>query len=313
MKTCEDVLAGSGIQYTTETMSPFGVGVYKRCASEDTWKMMPLYYVSKAVCDDRSQSAPPMQPGWYLPVDELDTEFEVRVSATGKEPRVWETMWDAVCSDIAIANLFVDGVDCNNYGAAIERFDSMDVKFRGFAESSARSVSGGSATIRAFSFSKAQVRDEDAALAVGRSASTVGELRVQFKSANKGGARISEKSWVQGGAVVAKDNLTSERDAVKKGTSVSVRTDGRAIVEKASVVPYVLVDVTRQPHLDITIFIRERVWLQSRRVIDEAGAACTKAAAKDIAAKSVAKTSPSPPPTKRVKRELLEADIIDLT
>lgn len=53
-----------------QSPGPFSVGVYVCCdGSDPAFRPLSRFYVSRHVAEDRAKDAPPMPPGWYMPVE----------------------------------------------------------------------------------------------------------------------------------------------------------------------------------------------------------------------------------------------------
>lgn len=278
-----------------------------------------------------------MSAGWYLPLDasHAGARFEVRVSVRDEHLHhaFARTMPRA---DVALLCLKVDGVDVmtgtakSGTGFAVRPSAARctDRRFQGFVQSTYRTAASGAATLRSFYFGTPEVVEAKAAAGVGEDADG---LELVVVSGRSGGCRLGSQNHVN--STEFSSVKVSERDLMKKGTAVSLKRDGKKIVEDHKLTAYSIVPQSKVvvPALGIKIFVRQKLWLQSRRIIDADGRPCTAAMADAIAKEmrlggSTARTGTSPGvapgielarPAKRVKleRRLRDAPpvFIDLT
>jgi hypothetical protein len=223
----------------------------------------------------------------------------------------------------------VDGVDCMPGGYGVvrgERYQDQDLVFRGFVESSSRAVSTGSSTIRAFHFEKAKVKNADgddnggddgrAGCHDGSGTGGGGDLGAFELSVSKGTQGAPQLDRVVAAqSAVGVAAAVSEKDALKKGTAVSVGRGGARLQEASRLAPYTLVGKAEVPRLAVRVRVRERRWLVSRRIVDDDGRPCTREKATEMVAAAAAAAAGGgggPRPAKRVET-LPAGEVIDLT
>lgn len=341
MKSCRDVLLGSPL-YTSSSPSALALGVYAvvnftdddstnigfQCdltaddddASADS---MPLFYVSKQVAEDRSRCGIPVTPGWYL-VATPGQSFEVRVTPTAGELTVNRT---APTAAALIANVLVDGVDASPGGSAYSP-DTLgyETRIRGFVEHMARDASGGSLIMRQFIFRKASLTDCAASSKVSPvkqedSEGAISTIKLVVSTAILGEANVTEE---HGSYVMKQATPVDEKAALKSGTSLGVDREGQRIVTTTRSFHYKVVGRKVLPHLEVVVHVRERFWMETRRLVDRFGKPCTA----DMALKVACSTKvavprgvieldnePSPPKRPRIVggNNGPSCEVIDLT
>lgn len=274
----EDVLVSTA-DTLASSPSPFSVGVYACDGEMDavTYRPLPLVYVSEEVAADRAHNSPAMPSGWYMPLEKGDAgaRFEVRVTvrADGLGRAFGRLMPGA---DVALVCLKIDGIDvmtggekCGT-GFAVRTASGVgaDMRFQGFVQSTYRTPQSGAATLRSFYFGKPEVvewgeKDDSGSGGDG--------IEVVVVSGRSRGQRKESQNHVN--STKFSNVKVNEKDLMKKGTSVSLKRDGKKLVEEHRLTPYAIDPASKRevPTLGIKIFVREKMWLVSRRIIDERG------------------------------------------
>jgi hypothetical protein len=346
MKASKDVLSATPPTFS-QSASAFALGVYspgiektpaKRTDSEDegdggdvddeagiddgldsVLRPLPLFYVSPVVAAERAGSCPPITPGWYLTAHP-GQNFEVRVSPTAGAASVEQTCPTA---DTIIASVHVDGVDSNPGGYAFRKAVlACEARFRGFTESVSRSPQGGLCVLRRFAFRKADLIEgpsKGSGQVFSAASDFSGTIRLTLESAQTSGLRTSSEERQYG---AKKADPVNEREALKKGNSLGVDRMGKKITVSSSSFHYAVRDRKNISEAGIVVHVRERFWMESRRLVDATGSPCTQAMAAEMA-----KSAMNPikrgtvdldgPTSKRRKQEsqvkLESIDIVDLT
>jgi hypothetical protein len=287
--------------------------------AESVAKPMPLLYVSPAVAADRSSNCPPIKAGWYLTAHP-GQNFEVRVSPTSGASSVERT---CATADIIIVSVHVDGVDSSPGGFAFQRSAlGCEARFRGFVESVSRGPQGGLCVLRRFAFRKAELT-EAPSTGTDQAASGAnlysGAIRLVVESAKKAGLRNDPEERHFG---ARKADPVNERDAVKKGNSLGVDRMGKKMTVGSSSFQYTVVERKVLPQCEIVINLRERFWMESRRLIDAHGSPCTKEMAQAMVQSALSTSKRAPieldgPTLKRNRKEPdvkpEHAEVVDLT
>jgi hypothetical protein len=287
--------------------------------AESVAKPMPLLYVSPAVAADRADSCSPIKAGWYLTAHPGQS-FEVRVSPTAGASSVERT---CATADIIIVSVHVDGLDSSPGGFAFQRSAlGCEARFPGFVESVSRDTQGGLCVLRRFAFRKAELTEEPST-GTGKAASGAdqysGAIRLVVESAKKAGLRKDPEERHFG---ARKADPVNERDAVKKGNSLGVDRMGKKMTFSSSSFQYTVLERKVLPECEIVIHIRERFWMESRRLIDAHGSPCTKEMALAMVQSALTPSKRAPieldgPTLKRNRKDSNvkpePAEVVDLT
>lgn len=314
-KASLDVLRGS-VAGVIDSRSPFSVGVYV-AERGNHFRALDLLYVSKAVADDRARTSPPMPAGWYLPIGkngDMGHNFEIRVTARCN--KIIDTFRrELPGADIAVQRIEVDGHDSKPGGysldpaCCIRRGKLPCTRYRGFTESfSATSVAHGSRTVRSFCFGKPQVTESKGnGFADDDDRADFGVIELVVQSARKGPEIIGPVRKITATAPKCVD--VTERSAMKKGATVALKQDGESISENVASVSYSVVSAKLASELGIRIYVRERNWLMSRRIVDSSGQPCTASMAQAMENDNSSRVASSRP-LKKIKADPTE--VIDL-
>lgn len=236
---------------------PYGLGV---CAVVDDSKKvpLPLYYVSEKAASTRGKGVP---PGWYV-VATPGTTFELRLSAI--QPKFPEINGKSLPpSHGTSATVFVDGLQVRT-ARANKSFNELIIP--GFVESwlHFEGETVGEDHVRQFVFQKTPTVEEG----VAKTEDAYGCILVQISSGPL--QRVSLPSTVYEDVDLHNDlEKVGEKEAAKLGKSVKVSRNGRR-----TTTTYNMLNTTiRNPRVESTlaIFLREKFWLESRRIIDAHG------------------------------------------
>lgn len=306
-----DVLPSS-VAGVIDSRSPFSVGVYSVDEELSQFRALKLLYVSDEVVRDRARSSPPMPAGWYLPIEkgrDMGKAFEVRVTTRGT--KLVEALRREVPGDnVAIQYIKVDGHKAIPGGSALDLTipcPNRCQRYRGFTESTTeRSVTSGYQNLRSFCFSKPEVAENEGDANVGDT-HDFGKIELEMESACKGPPRTRAASPIA--KAVPHCAPVTERSVMKKGATVALKQDGKAISERANLTTYTVHSQKSAPSLGIRIHVRERNWLMSRRIVNSDGRPCTAAMAQ---AMEDVNTSRVPRrPMKKVKTD--PGEVVDLS
>lgn len=217
------------------------------------------------------------QVGIYAVLDP-GQQFLVLVTALHEDESVRNTVGDS--ADVILARLRVDGKDTNDVDILFSDIEWDEHVIDGFTESSELSACGDErrSTNRLFVFFKARTTAQGVA---GKAVPNDGQIRMNFESAKYGRIRDhSPKRKAPKKATPEKvpkakptgPRVVHEETAAKLGLSVGVTRDGEEQEANHFVSPYRFRKRKKLPK-NIVIFVRERYWLESRRIIDLEGKA----------------------------------------
>lgn len=275
MPSSRDVISPSALD-AFGSPYPLGLGIYTCSGDQSIAKPLPLYYVSPVVAADRSPNAnidnsAGVKPGWYAVAE--PGPFEVRITRVNSPfPCSWP-------ENLLTTHLFVDGV-CTNDSRIFHESRQIygESVIFGFVERIAFSPTGAvEKDVRRFEFGRAkavQVTHE-------------GDDDEEDEDGNEEAATICLESMV-GVGVYTEDvsaivnefgyegrSGVSEKDVTKDGRSLEVKVDGDKIPDRRSACKYRAVRERPCPEASVTVFVRERAWMRSRKLVDDNGMACT--------------------------------------
>lgn len=238
---------------------PYGVGVYS-VLPDGRQRPLPLYFVSEPAACARPAG---VHAGWYV-VATPGTQFELRL--TGVQPRFPSLRGRRLPAGSTVdAHLSVDGVRItrNRVNGAFEEIVS-----RGFVESMrfAAGCAEGTQRVRRFRVQRRAVGGEGEAR--GEAEGEMGCICVRMVSGKL--VAMENTEWAETKGMPGGRGV-SEREAEKMGRSVGVAGDEGAVGNRL---------VRQREHLrypkeegKISIFLRERVWLEARHIVDADGGA----------------------------------------
>ncbi|KNC87520.1 hypothetical protein SARC_00344 [Sphaeroforma arctica JP610] len=284
MLISEDVLAFNE-HMRVESPWKFGLGLYVASQSKssdvkpgkelkDELKPMPLFYVSPKVAEDRSKKCPKVEPGFYV-CAEAGKRFEIRVSPFSPNA----TRQLAPKYDSMILHMYVDGVKIRSMGLVAS--GTSDCHFFGWSRAI---LENNTESVDKFAFQDVQgerVGANGSQGSGGAKATDIGTIKVVFTAAKKGQAMSHNHIFTEVIYNLSKKEKVTEKEMAKKGASIGV--GGGENVKKA-IQPsrYVYPDHLKQVlhEKTVTVFIRDSMWLESRRIIDGDGLPATAAVAK---------------------------------
>ncbi len=218
-----------------------------------------------------------MKDGWYVVADPGES-FEVTVSPLRGTDSVVQTVATA---DMIMTRLQVDGTFADNAVMIFDRSTSAEERYCGFAQTveySADRLTRRVISVRRFEFYKAPTTADEAGQA--KLSPQAGQIRLHMESGSLGPTYVPKpRKKPRGKEVESKlgarktgTEKVHEEKAMKWGLSVGVRRDGEAI-EKTSIDAKFKIKKRKKLPKTITIYVRERFWLESRRIIDLNGKA----------------------------------------
>lgn len=157
----------------------------------------------------------------------------------------------------------------------------LDVVSKGFMESTLGDQMRGETNCRAYTFAKKTHSGMEtfAHIAPG---SDFGTIELQIQRGKLGAALPNSHTAFTG--KVGKMKATSGKAAVKNGQCVGVSRSGRKISVPSTSFSHEVSSLEHMKHLRIRIFVRERNWLMSRRIITSTGEPCSEEKAVSILA-----------------------------
>lgn len=241
----------------------------RRSDGEDTGTQpLTMYYVSPFVARQRPSE---VKSGWYC-CAEPGRPFEVVIMPTHAEESVRITAGDS--TDVILARLQVDGKDTDDVDMVFDENECDEKRVFGFTESAELSGMDRRSTLRRFQFYKSRTTHEEGV--AGKIVPNAGQIRMYLESGKYSRQEVhtprrKTPKKKQTPTKTAKDSnaerVVHEETAVKWGLSVGVSRDGEE-GEADNVVCPVRIRKRRKLPKPITIFVRERFWLESRRIID---------------------------------------------
>lgn len=255
---------------------------------------MPLLWVSGAVAADRGSG---VKEGWYV-VAEPGMGFEVSVMMYDSHGAFASA--GRVGRNAVMANLLVDGqlVDESWQAFDWDQADHERVCY-GFVAEEEQGADGTVVSENLFRFRKAELVDEKEMSVAGGAAGDEDKLdaasiKLLVEAAHRTRLVAVDASKAGKAATIVDAKPIWEKDAAKGGQSLSVERSGAVKQTKFALTQYSYSGYTPQEHLETVIHVRERFWMRSRRLIDDAGApASAKTAAMLLRRDSGAfKTSP---------------------
>jgi hypothetical protein len=131
-------------------------------------------------------------------------------------------------------------------------------------------------TLRRFAFRKAVTTEYDPHApspdAEESQGADAGSIRLQVMSARRGAANVVKE---KNDYALDDAKPVNEKDAQKKGISVGVDRAGERVTTSSRAFQFRVHDREVMDEKEIVIHVRERFWMQSRRLVDASGAPCT--------------------------------------
>lgn len=273
MVSSPDVVSAS-----TETAEhspfPFGLGICSAPQDSSPPSPLPLFYVSPAASAARSekahvQNAAGVRSGWYALARPNET-FNVRISLVN------DTRAGTPKEDYACTELYVDGMSTNSHKVFCycsprrervqDGFNERDVKGEGF---------GYQRYVRPFVFRSAAADAPAAAPTSRDNSEDVGTICLDVYVGEAVRRDRSQSKNTRQYEALPSGNV-SEKAAAKEGRSLRASTHG-LISKMSSLSTWTTNSKRLVEAAGVEIFVREHSWLRSRRIIDDAGVACTAA------------------------------------
>lgn len=157
----------------------------------------------------------------------------------------------------------------------------LDIVSKGFMESTLGDQFRGETNCRAYTFAK-KIHSGLETFAHITHGSDFGTIELQIQRGKLGAALPNAPNAFTG--KVGKMKATSGRAAVKNGQCVGVSRSGRKISVPSTSFSHEVTSLEYMEHLGIRIFVRERNWLMSRRIITSTGEPCSEKMANSILA-----------------------------
>lgn len=268
MATENIIKASAAVARTSEYAFGLGISVFQRTKegakskqSDDAeLKPLPLYYVSPANVKNIPRNKDSnVKSGWYVAAEPGEM-FELIVSPLRGKNSVLLTAGPGF--DVILAQLEVDGKNADDADLMLSKNRIIDLNVRGFAEYS--NEKGRSAIqIRRFKFHKHPTIPAGEPEVVGQNA---GQIQLCFEK----GTMMTRKRKIPAKLRHKKEApilSMNEKTAIKKGLSISIPTDGEK-EEDIETSKWWEIGNNEILSENITIFIRERFWLEYHGIID---------------------------------------------
>lgn len=155
----------------------------------------------------------------------------------------------------------------------------LDVVSKGFMESTLGDQFSGETNCRAYTFAK-KIHSGMETFAHIAHGSDFGTLELQIQRGRLGAALPNSANAFTG--KVGRMKATSGVAAVKNGQCVGVSRSGRKISVPSTSFSHEVSSLEHMEHLTVRIFVRERSWLMSRRIITSKGEPCSEEMAASI-------------------------------
>lgn len=270
MMNSPDVLSPNA-ETAEQSLFPLGLGIYSKPQGGGSPSPLPLFYVSPLAAAARApganeQNGPGVRPGWYA-LARPDEAFDVRISLVN------DARAGAHDEEYMSTSLRVDGISNNSYKVFCKSPPHTERVERGYIQ---RVEKGDSfryrSHLRPFLFRSASSETP----ASGDAAGDVGTicLRVYVGKAvpRNPNAHMEARKFEALGSVGV-----SEKAAAKEGRSLRVGTGSSSFSSGESLSSWTTPSKRRVDDAGVEVFVREHTWMRSRRIIDDAGHACTAA------------------------------------
>lgn len=246
--------------------------------NQNLHKPLPLFYVSSQAASDRSPTVNPLNGpgvycGWYT-IAQPSQKYAVRavsIDHINKFKRLATEPYDeSLC-----LYLFIDGCDVKS-GRTIQKnacFDSS-VTWLGFVRD--REIKTDSRQfedkISRFQFSDArEASSSSSQLNTRQDANDCAKIQVLFRMGVRGkplfNSPLRSTSNNVTKEIVTHQSSVDEELIAKTGISLKTKASEEKTNQILNIQPHISCG-RRLPHLDMTIFVREKSWLQSRNIID---------------------------------------------
>jgi len=231
---------------------------------EDDLEPLPLYYVSPKVAKERPDE---VKAGWYVQADP-GKPFIVTISPLHGSDSVQRTTGRDF--DVVLAHMKVDGKETDDVDQVFDSEEYEEVPVRGFSETAQVRDNNRRSSLRQFQFYKPKTTTKGVA---GRAARDAGQIKLFMVKAKYGRRETTQRRRKVPARKKKQANSTAkaapvnEETAIKWGLSVGVSGEGATEPSEDHVTDY---KITKRKKLkkNITIFVREKFWLESRRIIE---------------------------------------------
>ncbi|KNC78218.1 hypothetical protein SARC_09345 [Sphaeroforma arctica JP610] len=223
---------------------------------------MPLFYVSPEVAKDRSKLSGPIEPGFYV-CAEAGKRFEVRISPfTTNACKLTAPDHDRVL--VHVEKLLVTRRSSFNSGISIS-----------VSQDTEEQTHRGSLDILALQNVVGAIE-----LASMPSSDNIGTITTTFTGCSRGKLRDSRAHKESSYNVHGKAKMT-EKEMIKKGASIGVCGGGAITLrERCAKHHYPVGKRQVMSQKSINIYIRDKLWFLSRRLVDGKGIPTTVVVAK---------------------------------
>lgn len=265
MKSSRDVVAPTFVDMQ-DSAYPLGIGVHGLVGENNKKKPLPLLYVSGKVANDRSpvhiDNPQGVVPGWYV-IAEPGKQFEIYITVVNCKPLIEDTV---------SASLFVDGEDTNVRSAfSLTKGAGKQRCILGFLESQTVGNTGKTECVsRAFEFQKAWSKNSEESIQ--QSSSDLGTIRMECRF---GTGRALSATPAQTTFNLHHVGAVTELESEKIGKSLTVKRDGKQVSKTLNLNFFSLQNERLDPNAEVKIYMRERRWMRTRRLIDDNGRPCT--------------------------------------
>lgn len=257
--------APSGV---SESSSPFSIGVYVCDGAGDVdsaFRPLSLFYVSEHVAKENAL----MSAGWYLPVCKTDVgkRFQVRVTtcmATFSESARKELAgFDRVKLGLKVNGNLVKMAFPQSLVSIPSGYPYLCHRFDGHVSSDTRTTSlPGQRHIRTFKFCRAEAKENFPENEAG-SEEILGAIELVVQKGNVGPPR--ERALKR---KMPETAPISVHNSITKGLGVSLVANGEIMVTKSSKKEDTTTSKAHVPAYGIKLFVRDRDWLVSRRIVN---------------------------------------------
>lgn len=272
-----DILTPSDINHN-DSPSPLGI-VLVGYNEHGCGKILPLYYVSAKAAHQRSPASNPLngegvKPGWYTAANP-SMHYAVRYVSNNnlikRTPLIKSPTDKCFRADLTIDGTYVGGrVLCLTKTYKLEKKNGWD----GFSRGITKNRWGLTQSISQFQFAKlgaSHSDHSDQTPSENVAPENFGTIRVGLDVGDAKSKNHSQKAKHDfynssmdsvGEKVIAKRGISMKTEA-GRSTQINVPLYCEFVISRA------------MPELTVDIYVREKTWLQSRNILDDAGNACS--------------------------------------
>lgn len=272
-----DILTPSDINHN-ESPSPYGI-ILIAYNEQDDEEILPLYYVSAKAAHQRSPESHPLNgdgviQGWYT-VAQPGMHYSVRY-VSNNNPIKHKPLIKSQTDNCFEIILDIDGRRVDSHVLLFSDTCDLDEEngWDGFSRGITRNESGYIRSISQFRFAKlgASLSENSQQTPTETIApDNLGTVRFSFK--------IGQKTEDLNPGPTAHDSYQQLTDSVeeksiaKKGISLKTEAGRSNQIDFGGYCDFI--NSKSLPELTININVREKTWLQSRKILDDAGNACS--------------------------------------